>query len=256
MHKTLYRHLLRMFYWYKFLKSFGINEKARILWLTFQSKSQLNQEIFALSMLRFKKNGYFIEFGATDGKKLSNTFLLEKKFKWEGILSEPAKFWHAKLFKLRQVVINTDCIWSESGKELTFAETSNKELSTLESLTGSDRHSQKRVDATQYMVSTISLLDLLKRNKSPKLIDFLSIDTEGSEYQILKTFNFNEYTFNVVVCEHNYGSNKALIDNIFKQNGYLKIRDEMTLWDSWYINQEVLEKFHGYKKQHLLDLLT
>ena len=56
-----------------------------------ESQSQLGQGLLVLSQLDFKKNGYFVEFGTTDGITLSNSYLLEKKFGWKGILSEPAK---------------------------------------------------------------------------------------------------------------------------------------------------------------------
>ena len=47
-----------------------------------------------LDQLNFKKNGFFVEFGAGNGEKFSNTFLLEKNFNWNGILAEPCKSFH------------------------------------------------------------------------------------------------------------------------------------------------------------------
>jgi hypothetical protein len=41
------------------------------------SKSQLRQDLFVLSELSFKQNGFFVEFGATNGVELSNTHLME-----------------------------------------------------------------------------------------------------------------------------------------------------------------------------------
>ena len=64
------------------------------------SKSQENRvpmDLFVLQHLDFKENGYFVEFGAADGKYLSNTYLMEKKFKWKGILCEPANNFQEKL---------------------------------------------------------------------------------------------------------------------------------------------------------------
>ena len=52
-------------------------------------KRQINQDIFVLYTLNWKRNGFFVEFGATNGIDLSNTYLLEKDFGWKGILSEP-----------------------------------------------------------------------------------------------------------------------------------------------------------------------
>jgi FkbM family methyltransferase len=242
--------------WARFLKKFSFKKTLKILKFTALSKSQLNQEVFVLSIFQFKRNGYFIEFGATDGKKLSNTLLLEKKFAWTGILSEPAQYWHKNLIQNRNVVINTQCIWSSSGPELEFSETRDKKLSTLRSLSDSDRHALKRLNAKEYKVETITLLDLLRKHRSPKSIDFLSVDTEGSEFEILRDFDFSEYSFGIVVCEHNFGMNQLLLDNLFKQNGYLKILNEMTLWDAWYVNQKLIAKLQLEEMMALKKVLS
>ena len=71
----------------------------------FQSHSQLRQDLFTLNQLNFKKNGFFVEFGATDGINLSNTHLLEKEFNWNGILAEPAKVYHKELSENRSCYI-------------------------------------------------------------------------------------------------------------------------------------------------------
>jgi hypothetical protein len=84
------------------------NNAESLLKFYSHSKSQLRQDLFVLSSLAFKKNGFFIEFGATNGIDLSNTHLMEKKFNWTGILAEPARCWHKDLSKKRNCNIETD----------------------------------------------------------------------------------------------------------------------------------------------------
>jgi len=56
--------------------------------------SQNYQDVFVLYQTKYKRDGYFVEFGATDGKIISNSLLLEQKYGWKGILSEPNPVWH------------------------------------------------------------------------------------------------------------------------------------------------------------------
>ena len=68
------------------------------------SNSQLYQDIFVLNELNFIRNGFFVEFGALDGIKNSNTFLLESKYGWTGILAEPSKKFFSQLEKKSQIM--------------------------------------------------------------------------------------------------------------------------------------------------------
>jgi FkbM family methyltransferase len=154
------------------------------------SKAQLKQDIFVLNELDCKTGGYFVEFGATNGVDLSNTYLLETKFGWTGILAEPAKVWHDALVANRKCCISFDCIWSKSHEELEFNEVGAADLSTIDVFSNGDEHAKTRKEGKKYNVYTVSLLDLLRKYKAPKEIDYLSIDTEGSEFEILNAFDF------------------------------------------------------------------
>lgn len=199
------------------------------------SKAQKIQDLFVLSELKFKENGFFVEFGATNGIELSNTFLLEKRFNWKGILAEPAKSWHNNLYKNRTAQIETKCVWGASGEILKFNETSEAELSTIATFTNSDKLKESRQKGIIYDVETISLEDLLDKYNAPELIDYLSIDTEGSEFEILQKFNFDKYKFRVITCEHNYSETRKKIHQLLTKNGYKRKYERLSKFDDWYV---------------------
>jgi len=199
------------------------------------AKAQFKQDIFVLHQLNFKKNGFFVEFGATNGFNLSNTYLLEKKFNWTGILAEPAKYWHNDLKANRNCKIETDCVWSDSKTVLSFNETEHKVLSTISHFSDSDNHKKRRLNGKKYNVNSISLIDLLDKYNAPKNIDYLSIDTEGSEYEILSNFDFTKYSFKVISCEHNYTENRNKIYHLLKENGYVRKYTALSKCDDWYV---------------------
>ena len=61
-----------------------------------------------------------------------------------------------------------------------------------------DEHASARSDGKIYEVTTLTLLELLQKYDAPKVIDYLSIDTEGSEFDILEAFDFDAYQFRVI----------------------------------------------------------
>ncbi len=199
------------------------------------SQSQIRQDIFVLSELNFKTNGYFVEFGATDGIYLSNTYLMEKKFGWKGIVAEPAQCWHQDLARNRSCHIEHKCVWRDSSSTLTFNEADMPGLSTINSYSSNDRYRKERKKGKTYDVRTISLTDLLIKYNAPTEIDYLSIDTEGSEFDILNHFDFNRYSFRVITCEHNFTPAREKIFELLSSHGYVRIFQELSKFDDWYI---------------------
>ena len=201
-------------------------------------KSQIGQDVFVLYSLNWKRDGYFVEFGATNGVELSNTYLLEKDFGWNGILAEPAKVWHEDLSANRTASIDFDCVWSKSGDLVNFTVAPKAEYSTISSFTRKDAHVSERSKGETYLVKTVSLNDLLRRHGAPSKIDYLSIDTEGSEFEILRAFDFNQYAISVITCEHNFSSQLSEIYKLLTSYGFVRVFEGFSRWDDWYIHPE------------------
>ena len=157
-------------------------------------------------------------------------------------MAEPAQIWHSALKENRSVAIETDCVWRKTGEILLFNEVQdekhNGELSTIDSFTNLDMHTKSRNSASnKYEVKTISLQDMLKKYNAPKQIDYLSIDTEGSEFEILSSFNFDEYDIKIITCEHNYTSMRKKIYSLLTKNGYERKYNKYSLFDDWYVKR-------------------
>ncbi|SEQ11613.1 methyltransferase, FkbM family [Hyunsoonleella jejuensis] len=229
---------------YKLILQYSSDVAANYLKFRQKSKAQIKQDLFVLMELNFKTDGFFVEFGSTDGVSMSNTFLLEKEFNWRGILAEPGKYWHNALEKNRTAFIEKNCVWHKTGEILQFQEADSHTLSTIVGYGDTDSHSKTRNAGNSYTVTTISLNDLLLKYNAPKIIDYLSIDTEGSEYIILNSFDFDQYKFRVITVEHNYTDLRDKIFNLLTSKGYYRIHTEHSLFDDWYI----LEKPNNYMR--------
>ena len=201
------------------------------------SNAQLRQDLLALYFSDNKRNGFFVEFGACDGEHLSNTLLLEKEYGWDGIIAEPGRNWHNDLKNNRSCSIETLCVYSSSGLTLNFAESPYQVNSTVEEFIYSDHHAEYRQNSSVYPIETISLDDLLKKYNAPRDIDFVSIDVEGAEYEILSTFSF-DWNIKLFTIEHNHNSQRDNIYNLMLSHGYVRILEEISEWDDWYIKEQ------------------
>lgn len=204
-----------------------------------KTTSQNFQDVWILHETNYKENGFFVEFGATNGVDCSNTRVLEQNYSWNGILAEPNIFWHEDLFNNRKCSITKKCVYSKSNEILLFSCVENaQDLSTIKGYGKGDEHENARKNCAETSVRTISLLDLLKEHNAPKEIDYLSIDTEGSEFEILNSFfaSNENYQINHITVEHNY--NNELRDNIkslLERIGYKRKFVELSRWDDFYI---------------------
>jgi FkbM family methyltransferase len=178
----------------------------------YQQDKWVNENIFGN-----KLNGVFIDIGAHDGKSLNNTYFFEKELLWKGICIEPIP----EVFQnLRS---NRNCICIEGGiapKE--EVEDFVRIYGQCEMLSGFlDKYDPRHMERVQQGISlygghyeilkiqTYNINDILEKNNLFS-IDFLSLDTEGGELDILKSIDFDRYLIQVISVENNYKEKEFL----------------------------------------------
>jgi FkbM family methyltransferase len=196
--------------------------------------AQIYQDLWVLFELKEKRGGFFVEFGATDGVAMSNTLLLERDYGWTGILAEPNPVWHACLERNRRVSIAKVAVGPVSAPAVAFAATESPEIAGLKAYAGLDRLARHRADSPEISVEALSLNDLLDRHDAPSPIDFISIDTEGSELAILQNFDFKRWQVRTFCIEHNFAPARDAIHRLLTANGYRRRFPQYSMFDDWY----------------------
>jgi len=194
--------------------------------------SQIGQDQWVCERFNYKRNGYFIEIGAADGIRISNTYYLEKTLEWTGICVEASTELFNQLINNRNCVCINKAIYNKN-EIIKFHE--------------SDCDGSIRADG-ELTIEAITIKKLIEENNVPKIIDYISLDVEGAEYDILTKFPFEEYEVILWTIEHNShldeGELKAKIRGIMTNNGYAIVPESISgrilKFEDWYINIKYL----------------
>ena len=169
-----------------------------------------------------KKKGYFIEIGAYDGITGSNCYYFEKYLDWSGIAIEPSPFQFEKLKKNRKCQLINKAI-SHEIKEVEFLEV-QEGLTQMSGINDDsfkenfDIISNNKISKTKsYNLKTITFDQIVPKNYD---IDYISIDIEGSEMNLLNSINFDNYNIKVISVENNFPE-KQNFNNFFEDKNFL-----------------------------------
>jgi len=131
-----------------------------------------------------KRGGFFVEFGAYDGVKFSNTVLLERQYRWQGICIEPHPIAFARLALNRRCRV-LNCAVGSREDTLTLSD-----AALVSSLAGTEVEGRPR---RSLRVHVRRLDQILTETNAPSTIDFMSVDVEGYEDEALLTFPFQRW---------------------------------------------------------------
>jgi FkbM family methyltransferase len=221
-----------------------------------KNHSQDNQDLFVLYFTNYAgKKGFFVDVGAGDGVDISNTYLLEK-VGWQGILVDPVNY-NSGNMKLRQCIKDNRCVYSKTGLKISFAENSDVPVRPgspcPQNFSGILKHLSGPTKTDGFYevrdVVTVSLNDLLEQYNAPNKIDYISIDTEGSEFAIITNFDFNKYDVEIFTIEHNNASFREDLVNLLNYRGYFRMPNVnqggfVPSYEDWFIknNNIILKK--------------
>tara|TARA_B110000003_G_scaffold203324_1_gene202040 strand:- start:447 stop:1304 length:858 start_codon:yes stop_codon:yes gene_type:complete len=208
-----FRGLLRQKIW-DCEKSFFWNEK----YLSQAGQDKIIKERF----FKNKKKGFFIEIGAYDGIEGSNCYHFEKFLKWDGIAIEPSNIQFKKLKKNRKCKLFNKAI-SDEIKEVEFIEVTEG----LTQMSGiNEKYYKKNFDfisnnekskIQNYNLKTITFEQVVSQGID---IDYLSIDIEGGEMDLLKSINFNNNNIKIISLENNTPADLNF-ENFFKNKKFI-----------------------------------
>jgi FkbM family methyltransferase len=205
--------------------------------MNLKSYSQFGQDVHVVNNIyKNKRNGYFIEVGAYDGVTDSNTFLMESDYGWKGIVVECNPTWFENIIKHRNCIFFPYAVYNKDNNVLPFYNTGHG----LSGLVETNHHKDIQTYAKVINVYTKTLTSILSNANAPRFIDFLSLDTEGSEYEILKTHDFEKYLFGYICVEHNnIEENRKKIRELLESKGYVFYRSNHV--DDDYIHNSIVE---------------
>ena len=161
------------------------------------------------------KNGFYIDCGANDGINQSTTWYFEKYLNWNGILIEPIPNVFNELKKNRS---KSNYFYNTALTDFNYnSKTIKFNLNKEDTLTGSIFSNNQFLKNIQTIKVKATTLDqIIKKDKSDKLIDLFSLDVEGYEFEVLNGINFDNIKFKFLLIETEFP--EKLINYMSKKN--------------------------------------
>jgi Methyltransferase FkbM domain len=198
-----------------------------------ESHSYQGQDLFVLDVLGGLRGGYFLDSGASNGRKGSNSWLLESVYGWTGICVEPNQESFHQLKANRACICLDCCLYNQDGP-VEFLEAAGVYGGII------DEYDPRHLEFTRKVLAgcwpegapppTVSkqartIRSVLRSVGAPRTIDYWSLDTEGSELALLRSFPFDEHRLRVLTVEHNNGAAREQIRSLLEARGYVLVRN-------------------------------
>lgn len=197
-------------------------------WLVDNKQGRVDIKI--LPYLKDIENGFFVEAGALDGLFMSNTKILED-LGWKGLLIEPSLKAAKKCRENRKCIVEQCALVSKDYKENWVAgDFFFDGEDGLGAWSGIHRNAYGIRSAIKVAART---LDIILKHHNITKIDFLSLDVEGYETEVLEGINFYTTDITYILIEINYNNySLADMDKYLGQFGYKNIANLSNFKDS------------------------
>lgn len=187
----------------------------RLLKRLFQGKYQgLNQLDKKMEAYLDYDGGYYVELGANDGVTQSNTLYFEKYRGWKGLLVEPAPHNYLQCRRNRSAKNKIHCAacvsfdYDREFVRIAYSNLMSTPLGVSTDIADPTAHARSgrqflgpTEDVFEYGAVARTLNDLLGESGAPAKMDFLSLDVEGVELEVLRGIDHTAYRFKFILVE-------------------------------------------------------
>ena len=184
-----------------------------------RSQQDCYQDIRCLQFHGFKWGGYYLEIGVDNAVENNNTVILDHEYGWRGLCVDP----NAPMISARSATFFQVALASRSG---TASFSMGGPFSGLTEFVSSEEHNKKWYEMAERMghstVQTRTPLEVLTAAHAPREIDYMSLDVEGAEMEILRAFPFESYRilFSTIETNNDAAKEKEL-RSFMKSHGYV-----------------------------------
>jgi FkbM family methyltransferase len=197
----------------------------------------------ALAVEPGKRDGYYVDVGSADGILHSNTYVFDQ-MGWNGVCIDP----FPTNMQKRTCQLFRQPVFSESGKEVSFR-AAGENGGIVDTM---NRYKENNSGAPVVPFVTATLDEILDKAKAPKHIDYLSIDVEGAELDVLRGFSLDKYEVDALTIEHNNEPEKReAMRQLLESKGYSRVRSWVV--DDWYVRNDLASRYEfniewGFRK--------
>ena len=184
----------------------------------YNSYSQNSEDILIDRLLGNKKTGFYVDVGAYDPSRLSNTKRFYKRG-WSGINIETDPRKIIKFHKLRTRDLNLNVGIANKNGRLWYFEFEPDTLSTFSKQAAENYKRQGYKLVGTFKIPVLKLGGVLEKYSKSKRIDFISVDVEGYDLEVLKSNNWKMFKPRLICVEADESSEKN-IDKFLARIGY------------------------------------
>jgi FkbM family methyltransferase len=175
------------------------------------------------------KNGFFMDIGAHDGITINNTLYFEKYNNWTGVNVEPIQSVFDKLVINRPNSININCAVCNNDGTAEFIKNNGytEMISGLKTnfdprhFDRLERENNQMGSNTEYITVNTKRVETICDEHNIRHINYLSIDVEGAEFDVIKSINFDKVFIDVIGFENNYNDSSIPIVQYLENKNYI-----------------------------------
>lgn len=201
--------------------------------------SQFQQdEYLETNIFKGYKNGFYVDVGAHDGVSINNTLYFEKNNNWTGINIEPIKIVFDRLVSNRHTNINYNCaVCNQDGETDFLCNTGYTEMISGIKDTFDTRHLERLESENRGYGSTTEVikvntkkLETIFDENNVSHVNYLSIDVEGAEFEVIKSINFDKVFIDVIGFENNYNDVSIPIVEYLENKNFVVIHTSLDIF--------------------------